>query len=71
MHDIRTGAISTDLPEFEEAEKSAKETIDHLINNNGPSLLNNDEPMQNVALSIQNYLKAGNLINASINLKEF
>jgi succinate dehydrogenase / fumarate reductase flavoprotein subunit len=34
-HDIRTGAISTDLPEFEEAEKSAKEIIDHLINNKG------------------------------------
>ena len=34
-HDIRTGAISTDSPEFEEAEKSAKETIDHLINNKG------------------------------------
>lgn len=33
--DIRTGAISTDLPEFEEAEKKVKDCIDALINNNG------------------------------------
>jgi len=33
--DIRTGSISTDLPEFEEAEKSVRESIDHLINNEG------------------------------------
>ena len=33
--DIRTGPISTDSPEFEEAEKSVKENIDHLINNKG------------------------------------
>lgn len=33
--DIRTGPISTDLPEFEEAEKNVQGTIDRLINNNG------------------------------------
>ena len=33
--DIRTGPISTDTPEFDEAEKSVKETIDKLIDNNG------------------------------------
>ena len=34
-HDIRTGKISTDTPEFDEAEKHVKERINHLINNNG------------------------------------
>jgi succinate dehydrogenase / fumarate reductase flavoprotein subunit len=34
-HDIRTGPISTDSPEFEEAEKSVRATIDKLINNKG------------------------------------
>jgi len=34
-HDIRTGPISTDSPEFEAAEKSVRENIEHLINNNG------------------------------------
>ncbi|MBL7471811.1 fumarate reductase/succinate dehydrogenase flavoprotein subunit [Robertkochia sediminum] len=33
--DIRTGKISTDLPEFEEAEKQIKEQISKLINNKG------------------------------------
>lgn len=33
--DIRTGEISTDLPEFEEAERNVKESIDKLVNNNG------------------------------------
>ncbi|MEQ6124373.1 fumarate reductase/succinate dehydrogenase flavoprotein subunit [Pseudotenacibaculum sp. MALMAid0570] len=33
--DIRTGPISTDSPEFEEAEKNVRETIDKLINNKG------------------------------------
>ena len=33
--DIRTGKISTDLPEFEEAEKNVREQINSLINNNG------------------------------------
>ncbi|MEY8849587.1 fumarate reductase/succinate dehydrogenase flavoprotein subunit [Psychroserpens sp. XS_ASV72] len=33
--DIRTGPISTDSPEFEEAEKNVKDNIAHLINNNG------------------------------------
>ena len=33
--DIRTGQISTDLQEFEEAEKNVKNAIDALINNNG------------------------------------
>ena len=33
--DIRTGEISTDLPEFEEAEKAVRDQIDKLINNNG------------------------------------
>ncbi|ANW97303.1 succinate dehydrogenase [Wenyingzhuangia fucanilytica] len=33
--DIRTGKISTDLPEFEEAEKSVKEQINFFVNNNG------------------------------------
>ncbi len=34
-HDIRTGKISTDSPEFEEAEKSVRDRINHLINNKG------------------------------------
>ena len=33
--DIRTGPISTDSPEFVEAEKNVQSTIDKLINNNG------------------------------------
>ena len=33
--DIRTGAISTDSTEFEEAEKNALENINHFINNKG------------------------------------
>ncbi len=33
--DIRTGPISTDSKEFDEAEKSVRELIDKLINNNG------------------------------------
>jgi len=33
--DIRTGAISTDSPEFEEAEKAVKERIDFFVSNKG------------------------------------
>jgi len=33
--DIRTGKISTDLPEFEEAEKNVQSTLEKLINNKG------------------------------------
>ncbi len=33
--DIRTGKISTDLPEFEEAEKNVRGQIERLMNNNG------------------------------------
>ncbi|QNJ97322.1 fumarate reductase/succinate dehydrogenase flavoprotein subunit [Constantimarinum furrinae] len=33
--DIRTGKISTDLPEFEEAEKNVRDRLEKLINNNG------------------------------------
>ncbi|WP_104735321.1 fumarate reductase/succinate dehydrogenase flavoprotein subunit [Hanstruepera ponticola] len=33
--DIRTGTIATDTPEFDEAEKSVRKNIEHLINNNG------------------------------------
>ncbi|GGB84739.1 succinate dehydrogenase [Flavobacterium suaedae] len=33
--DIRTGEISTDLPEFAEAEKNIREQLERLINNNG------------------------------------
>ena len=33
--DIRTGKISTDTPEFEEAENQVKSTIEKLLNNNG------------------------------------
>lgn len=33
--EIRTGKVSTDTPEFEEAEKSVKERIDFFINNKG------------------------------------
>lgn len=33
--DIRTGAISTELPEFDEAEKEVKNRLDALINNSG------------------------------------
>ncbi len=34
-HDIRTGKISTDTPEFEAAEKDVKERIDFFVNNKG------------------------------------
>ena len=34
-HDIRTGPIATDTPEFEEAEQNVRKQIDALINNNG------------------------------------
>jgi len=33
--DIRTGPISTDSPEFEEAEKAVKDQINFFVNNNG------------------------------------
>jgi len=33
--DIRTGPISTDLPEFEEAEKNIKDQLQKFVNNNG------------------------------------
>src|SRR6476659_7708008 len=33
--DIRTGKISTDLPEFEAAEKSVRDSINNFLNNNG------------------------------------
>ena len=33
--DIRTGEIPTDTPEFDEAEKRVKDTINHLMNNKG------------------------------------
>ncbi|QYJ68851.1 fumarate reductase/succinate dehydrogenase flavoprotein subunit [Flavobacterium litorale] len=33
--DIRTGKISTDLPEFEEAEKNVRTQLERFINNNG------------------------------------
>ena len=34
-NDIRTGKISTDTPEFEAAEKKAKDELSKLVNNNG------------------------------------
>ncbi|TVZ52307.1 fumarate reductase/succinate dehydrogenase flavoprotein subunit [Dokdonia sp. Hel_I_53] len=34
-HDIRTGPIPTDSPEFEEAEQNVRKQVDALINNNG------------------------------------
>lgn len=34
-NDIRTGAIPTDLPEFDEAEKNVRSIIDHVMSNNG------------------------------------
>lgn len=34
-HDIRTGPISTDLKEFEEAEQNVRERIDFFVNNEG------------------------------------
>ena len=33
--DIRTGAISTDTPEFEAAEKAVKDQLEHFLNNKG------------------------------------
>ena len=60
----------------EEAEslynKSAKilSDCDLLIKSN-QYMINEVERMQNVALSIQNYIKAGNLIQASLNLKDY
>src|SRR5690606_17054150 len=33
--DIRTGKISTNTPEFEEAEKNVRERIEFFVNNNG------------------------------------
>jgi hypothetical protein len=60
----------------EEAEslynKSAKilSDCDFLIRSNY-YMIDEVERMQNVALSIQNYIKAGNLIQASLNLKDY
>ncbi|WP_298352995.1 fumarate reductase/succinate dehydrogenase flavoprotein subunit [uncultured Dokdonia sp.] len=34
-HDIRTGPISTDTPEFEEAEQNVRKQVDALVNNEG------------------------------------
>jgi succinate dehydrogenase / fumarate reductase flavoprotein subunit len=34
-NDIRTGPISTDSPEFEEAEQNVRKQVDALVNNNG------------------------------------
>ena len=34
-HDIRTGPIPTDTPEFEEAEQNVRKQVDALVNNNG------------------------------------
>ena len=34
-NDIRTGAISTDTPEFDEAEKNVREQLERFINNDG------------------------------------
>ncbi len=34
-HDIRTGKISTDLPEFEAAEKEVRDRLEHFLNNKG------------------------------------
>jgi len=34
-NDIRTGRISTDLPEFEAAEKNVRETLERFVNNKG------------------------------------
>ena len=34
-NDIRTGSISTELPEFEEAEKAVTERLDFFVNNDG------------------------------------
>ena len=52
--------------------KSAKilTDCDVLIFEN-PYLVNKNERMHNYALSIQNYIKSGNLIKASMNLKSF
>ena len=53
-------------------DKSAKilTDCDYLIQNH-TFLINENDRMKNIALSIQNFLKAGNLNNALKNLKEF
>ena len=52
--------------------KSAKilHDCDSIIRNN-PYMVSENERMRNLALSIQNYVKAGNLIQASLNFKDF
>jgi len=52
--------------------KSAKilNDCDFLIQDN-PYMVNETERMKNAALSIQNYIKAGNLIQASLNFQDF
>jgi hypothetical protein len=52
--------------------KSAKilSDCDFLIKDNS-YIITEDQRMRNAALSIQNYIKAGNLIQASLNLKNF
>ena len=52
--------------------KSAKilADCDYLIKDN-PYMVNENERMRNSALSIQNYIKAGNLVKATLNLKDF
>jgi hypothetical protein len=60
----------------EEAEslynKSARilNDCDFIISDN-PYIVNEKERMKNYALSIQNYIKAGNLIQASLNFRDF
>ena len=39
--DIRTGKISTDSPEFDEAEKSVKDQLNFFVNNNGTKSVDN------------------------------
>ena len=52
--------------------KSAKILYDcDLLIRENPYMIDESERMQNAALSIQNYIKAGNLIQASLNFQDF
>ena len=52
--------------------KSAKILTDcEILIKENPYVIDENERMKNFALTIQNYIKAGNLIQASINFKDF
>lgn len=72
MEEILTELLPLRMKKQKAYNKSAKilSDCDLLIKGNS-YIINEVERMQNIALSIQNYIKAGNLIQASLNLKDY